>query len=188
MFALSPITGMLVIIHLIVNVSTYFFRKIRIYVRNWFDVDFTWVPFQSLISKEGDTLPRRMLAYAIIPAMLTMVVASSSTIVYTGLRSANTSARENPNYILSEAVQGGKALTGGLRIVPEDEVPAVRKKDVSIIDTLNARGIDSSFESRARLAERLGIVADISLYHGTMDQNEKILYQLEITPSVAITR
>lgn len=195
----SPAGGLSLILHIIINLIVYVYKKIVKFFHISND-NIVSNSFSKLTNKEGDTAFRKLLAYSFIGftllAMGTNFVFITIRVVEIGKEKANAVKNMGINTFTPNPVEAvtqtstttenpteksdSTTTPSKFKNIEKALISLEKNEDINLVDFMRNIGIvDTSFESRAELALELGVVKNSSDYSGSAGQNEQIINKLK---------
>lgn len=197
---MSPAGGLSLIIHILINVFVFIYRKfVKLFKLS--DTNLVGNSFAKLTNKEGDTAVRKILAYCFIAftllAMGTNFVFITLRLVELGqtkvaqvqgnlnLHNPFTNESETVNAIVATSTTETATSTATTSPSRFKNIEIASSNlanidSISLVDFMRNVGIvDTSFESRSELAVELGVIKNASDYSGTDSQNSQIKNKLK---------
>ncbi len=201
----SPIGGLSIIIHIIINVIVFTYNK-AVKAAGLSKNNSLSKFFNRLNSAEGETTARKVLAYSLI-LFIFLAMSSNFILITFGISNLDqektlTSSQEvdDSQIILEQRIIEQKIIeqinlinTASISILEllnlNQEILSdqniltqkIEKADgMQLIDFLESLGIvDSSFKNRAFIAKQLGVISNEEEYNGSPKQNRNIVEKLK---------
>jgi len=191
----TPIGGLSLFIHIIINVTLFIYRKFIKFFGVSNDNVFS-NSFTKLVSKGGESTGRKFISYSMIMFVFVFMTVNSILVVYTFYKISLTNSISNKTQVLSNVqnftpleavsvVSGTVNATSSILIFKVPSSKIITRKlesgsNSSLVDFMHNLGIvDISFEARAKLAKELGVTQNIDEYGGLPKQNSEIIYKLK---------
>ena len=188
---LIPFGGLSLLVHISVNVLVYIYRKIlgalHLSESNWLSRS-----IDNLKSKDGDNWARQFLSYSIASVIFIAVISNAVaiSIIIINIKKTNSVSHISQKIDgVAMAAQNSTPTESANVLEYTESAPTVENliirksvtgEFVSVVDFINSLGIvNSSFDNRAELAKQLGVVRDYEGYTGTVEQNQKLIKELE---------
>jgi hypothetical protein len=173
----NPVGGLSLILHIVINIVIYSYKKI-VKMFNLSNKNIVSRYFSFLVNKKGDTKIRRVLSYSIVALVSTTM---SANLVFVTARLTNTDISYHAKKVEQSIQQ--YVSNSNIEINENNETiqdtDAIEINEISLVDFMRNSGIvDTSFDSRARLALKLGITNELESYKGTPKQNKSIMLKM----------
>lgn len=187
----TPVGGLSLVVHIIINIIVYLYKKIvklfRLPSQN-----FISKMFEKLVNEDGDTVFRALLSYFLIAFTFVAVISNFVFITYRLIETASEKfyvAKNDDmlNYSVANAEADHIIEVASFTpiLVPKyfkyDDVEVKpenlpKKLDLNLVDFMRIVGIlDTSFQNRSKLALELGVINEVSEYRGSSVQNNEII-------------
>jgi hypothetical protein len=172
-----PISGLSLILHLVINLASFVFRKTK-KILNRFDIKIHGGYLSPLANNPKYSSVRSSFAYFVVLFMLfgitnigLYISASAGFLPYLF-------AREGA--IAKNVSETSNLATGLFEIISSGEnTEEILVGNLSVVDSLLVFGVSNpTLDFRAKLAEKIEVVEDESEYQGTEKQNLNILRKL----------
>ncbi len=183
----SPIGGLSLIIHILINVALFLYRKL-ITAFNIPEKNAVSNYFEKLKSKDGETSGRKALSYTLV-FFIFLVMVSNFAFVTIKLFNLDHNGRAitqitnnfriimAPNAKKIEDIKNGTFINAENQSIISENLESNEK--ISLVDFMDNIGIvDTSFEARASLAKELGTVQNKEEYVGSERQDGLIIKRI----------
>jgi hypothetical protein len=199
--SLTPISGLSLITHIVINIVAFIWRNIKKFLNK---IDIHPKAEKSnffLISKEGDIWVRKFLAYIVIISVFVTVGSAGFTVVRLFLTIDDSSYTHNISLVSlkkdenkSGVVDNKLTYDYNVKPITKTEVEGVyaykdlniNDNNISLSDKLKTFGVENpTFQFKSELAAKLDVVNDKSLYNGSEKQNLLIAKRISQNPTFA---
>lgn len=195
----TPTGGLSLIIHIIVNIIIFAYKKI---------LQFFKLPkknlvsklFSNLINKKGDTFARRLLSYTLVCFVLVVMGGNFILITARLYKLEDVRLTTKIENIINEkyASNNSNKKIESIEYSPLINYSAVadtvyqstlmsseaanfkEERVISLVDFMKSLGIvNTSYQARAELAVKSGVINDATEYSGSLRQNREIIKKLQ---------